>query len=224
MSATAGLLAGAYTMRPIGMNAVRDLCERFHGYGSAGNSVTYAFGVFEDGALVAAYAWQPPAPGAARAVCPEAPQGVLALSRMVAVPRDLRRLNHVSRPLRRQMKHLIDRTRWPVLITYSDEGEGHTGHVYKCSGWKPTARRRSPRFRDADGRRASSYSNGKHAGRTLVRDGASMIQRWEHWACARGQAHEWMITNGWRRMPVVGKVWRSGAQAYTYLHDSGDLA
>lgn len=34
----------------------------------------------------------------------------------------------VSKPLRRQMRVEIDRGRWPVLITYSDEGQGHTGH------------------------------------------------------------------------------------------------
>jgi len=79
--------------------------------------------------VVAAYAWQPPPPGASRAVCPEAPEGVLALSRMVAVPRDERRLQHVSTPLRRQMRVLIDRGRWPVLVTYSDEGQGHTGNA-----------------------------------------------------------------------------------------------
>lgn len=213
-----------YTMRAIGMNAVRSICEEHHGYGSAGNCVVYAWGVFEDDRLVAAYAWQPPAPGAARAVCPEAPQGVLALARMVAVPRELRRLNHVSRPLRRQMRRLIDRTRWPVLITYSDEGQGHTGHVYKCSGWQKTTRRRQPTFADRRGARVSSYSNGKHGARDLVRTGSTFVQRWEHWACARGQAHEWMIANGWRRMPVPGKIWRSGNQAYTYVHDSGDIA
>lgn len=211
-------------IRAVPLDWVRSLCEQFHGYGSAGNTSVYAFGVFEGNSMVAGYAWQPPPPGAAKAVCPEAPQGVLALSRMVAVPRELRRLNHVSRPLRRQMKRLIDRTRWPVLVTYSDEGQGHTGHVYKCSGWQRTVRRSSPVFLDTKGRRASSYSCGKHGSRELRRAGSSMITRWEHWACERGQAHEWMIANGWRRMPVAGKVWRSGNQAYTYVHDSGDVA
>src|SRR6266513_1557813 len=120
-----------YTMRRVTLEEVRDLCVRFHGYGSAGASATYAFGVFEGDTLVAAYSWQPPQPGTARAICPEAPQGVLALSRMVAVPTETRTLNHVSKPLRRQMRREIDRTRWPVLVTYSDEGQGHTGHVYK---------------------------------------------------------------------------------------------
>lgn len=129
-------MEAGYTMRRVTLKEVRDLCERFHGYGSVGASATYAFGVFEADLCVAAYSWQPPPPGAARSACPEAPEGVLSLSRMVAVPRDDRALNHVSKPLRRQMRREIDRTRWPVLITFSDEGQGHTGYVYKCSGWE----------------------------------------------------------------------------------------
>lgn len=106
------------------MGDVKDLCAKFHGYHGAGSVAVYAFGVYEDGEIVAAYAWQPPPLGGAKSVCPQAPHGVLSLSRMVAVPRDQRRLNHVSKPLRYQMRGLIDRTRWPVLVTYSDEGEG----------------------------------------------------------------------------------------------------
>lgn len=200
----------------ITLDEVRDLCERFHGYGSAGNAAVYSFGVFEDDALVAAYAWQPPPVGAVRAVCPEAPQGVLALSRMVAVPKDARRLKHVSKPLRAQMKREIDRTRWPVLLTYSDEGQGHTGYVYKCSGWEATTRARRPYFVDKDGRRASSYSNGRHGDRDLARGGHTFMQRWEHWACPRGDAYRWMYAHGWRRLPIPGKTWRSGNPAFTY--------
>jgi hypothetical protein len=204
----------SYDMRRVPLSVVRDLCERFHGYGSAGNTAVYTFGVFEDEVCVAAYAWQPPPPGAARAVCFEAPQGVLALSRMVALPRDQRRLNHVSKPLRHQMRHEVDRTRWPVLITYSDEGQGHTGHVYKCSGWEATGRAQHPYY-EKDGKRVSSYSNGKH-GRGLVRAGTTWLQRWEHWACERGEAASWMEEHGWRRVPKPGVVWRSGNPAFTY--------
>jgi hypothetical protein len=56
------------------------------------------------------------------------------------------------------MNVLIDRTRWPVLVTYSDIGQGHTGHVYKCSGWEKVGEpeRRCPlgRRRSREGRRS----------------------------------------------------------------------
>lgn len=112
----------AYDIRRCSIEVVRGLCERFHIYESAGGLAVDAFAVYENGEPVAGYAWQPPPPGAAKGVCPEAPQGVLALSRMVAVPKSDRALKHVSKPLREQMKRMIDRTRWPVLVTYSDEG------------------------------------------------------------------------------------------------------
>ena len=205
-----------FDLRPCTLGVVRDLCERFHGYGSAGSNATYAFAIFEHEVPVAAFVWQPPAPGAAKSVCPEAPHGVLALSRMVAVPREHRELRHISKPLRKQMRALIDRTRWPVLITYSDEGQGHRGHVYKCSGWAPTTRRERPTYLDKQGRRVSSYSNGKHDTLVLRRGKNTWIQRWEHWICPRGGAAEWMTRAGWRRVPLPGVTWRSGSPAFTY--------
>jgi hypothetical protein len=209
-------------LRSCSMDVVRELCASYHGYSSAGRVAAYAFAVFEDGRPVAAYAWQPPAPGAALATCPEAPQGVLSLSRMVAVPNGRRageiaqrRLKHISKPLRRQMRTLIDRTRWPVLVTYSDEGQGHDGYVYRCSGWMPTHRDEAPFFLDVDGARVSRYSNGAIVKRAGV-EGSTTIQRWEHWACERGAAATWMASHGWRRVPIVGRTWRSGRQAYRW--------
>lgn len=205
-----------YDIRSVPLSTVKDLCSKYHGYKGAGNAAVYAFGVYEGETVVAAYCWQPPPPGAAKSVCPEAPQGVLALSRMVAVPREERLLNHVSRPLRHQMKHLIDRGRWPVLVTYSDSSLGHTGHVYKCSGWQPTKRAKRAIYKDFSGKRTSSYSNGKHNRVGLTAEGYAWLQRWEQWVCARGSAAKHMAAHGWKRVPIPGKVYRSGNQAHTY--------
>lgn len=213
----------AYDLRTATRDEVIELFEKHHGYKSASASMTYCFAVFEDGAPVAAYAWQPPPPGAAKSVCPEAPQGVLSLSRMVAVPKEQRRLKHISKPLRRQMNHLIDRTRWPVLVTYSDEGQvndkgdPHNGFVYECSGWTPTVRNKRPVNENADGTRCSSYSNGKHGRRELTRVGYTWIQRWENRVCSTGEAANWMTDHGWVRVPVPGKRWANGNQAHTYV-------
>lgn len=206
-----------FDLRPCGIETVRILCEAFHGYGSANSMATYAFAVYENERAVAAYSWQPPPPGAAKDVCPEAPSGVLALSRMVAVPKSERRLKHISKPLMVQMKSLIDRTRWPVLITYSDEGQGHNGYVYSCSGWEKTRRDKRTFYVDKNGARASLYSNGKTGLRLeLIKGGTTFLQRWEHWICFRGQAADWMSANGWRQVAVQGRRWRSGNQAYTW--------
>jgi hypothetical protein len=209
--------APQYNLTTCSFDVVRDLCSRFHGYGGAGNNATYAFAVWERSEPVAAFVWQPPPVGAARSVCPEVPSAVLSLSRMVATPRASRALRHISKPLRRQMISLIDRGRWPVLVTYSDEGQGHTGHVYKCSGWEKVREpQRRPVFEDAQGRRTSSYSNGRHDTSELVRKGHTFVQRWEQWACPRGCAELWMAVHDWRHVPVPGRVWRSGNQAHTW--------
>lgn len=209
--------APLYDLRPCSLDVVNDMCAAWHGYGSAGATATYAFAVYENGVPVAAFAWQPPPPGAALSICPEAPAGVLSLSRMVAVPKEQRALNHISKPLRRQMRMLIDRGRWPVLVTYHDEGEGHTGHVYLCSGWQRTRNGESRAFYvDARGNRASRYANGRTGGRKLRKGGVTRIHRWEHWACKKGSAHVWMRAHGWSRVPIPGKVWRSGNQAFQW--------
>ena len=210
-----------FDLRPCELDVVASLVGEHHGYGSMGASATYTFAVYEEGKPVAAYSWQPPPVGAAKSVCPEAHGGVLALSRMVAVPRAERRLRHVSKPLRAQMRQLIDRGRWPVLVTYSDEGQGHTGHVYKCSGWEKTTRRTVPFFLNAEGKRASSYSNGKYGSRELTRGGTTTIQRWEHRACPRGEAATWMEELGWRRVALPGRVWKSGNQAHRWIKCTG---
>lgn len=207
-------------IEPCTIDTVRTLCVAHHGYASAGDVAVYAWAVIEPSGPVAAFAWQPPPPGAAVSVCREAPPGVLALSRMVAVPREERALRHISKPLRVQMRRLIDRTRWPVLVTYSDEGQGHTGHVYKCSGWEKTSRKRVPVMTTKSGARASRYSNGRTGGRALVHAGFTWVQRWEHWACARGEAAEWMAAHGWRRVPT-GRVYRSGAPAFRWEQSLG---
>lgn len=96
----------SYDIRPCGMGDVKDLCARFHGYHGAGSVAVYAFGVYEDGAIVAAYAWQPPPPSGAP---------------------------------KRYVHKLHTESCWPVLVTYADEGEGHTGYVYTWERQIPTA-------------------------------------------------------------------------------------
>ncbi len=114
------------------------------------------------------------------------------------------------------MKRLIDRSRWPVLVTYSDEGQGHTGHVYKCSGWQATLKARRAFYVGDDGRRLSPYSNGRHRAGSLTRGGTTTLQRWEKWACEPGDVAAHLAAGGWERVKCPGKRWKSGAQAYRW--------
>lgn len=212
------MTAPAYDLRVVTRDDVLELFERYHAYGSLSNSLTYGFAIYELGKPVAAFAWQPPPVGAAKALSPNAPAGVLSLSRMVAVP-EKERTTRLRNPLKKQMRSLIDRGRWPVLVTYSDEGQGHTGYIYKITGWTPTTKSTRPIKEDKDGARRSSYSNGKHGTRDLVDAGTTVIQRWEHRACPAGAELEHMTSHGWRRVAIPGKVWASGRPAHTWVRD-----
>ena len=204
-------------VEPVSLAEATELFERYHAYKSASKVATYCFGVRENGWLVAAFSWQPPAPGAAVSICPTAPYAVLALSRMVAVPKVERALKHISKPLKWQMKTGIDRGRWPVLVTFSDEGLGHTGYVYQCSGWTPTSRKRARQFVNDTGQRSSPYSAGKMRTNELNSIGSAWLQRWEHWACAPEAVAGWVESKGWVREPIPGRVWRSGNPAYRWV-------
>ena len=203
----------SFEIRSITRTEALPLFQRYHGYKSMGGVCTYLFGVLERGSVVAAFAWQPPAAGCARSVLPDASYGVLCLSRMVAVPKEERNLRHLSKPLRFQMRNLIDRGRWPALVTFSDEGLGHTGHVYKCSGWKKTSRKKRSQFMDKEGRRTAPYSDGKKV-EGLIKVGVAYIQRWEKHAVPPEEAAGWIEANGWQREAIPGKFWSSGNQAY----------
>ena len=79
--------------------------------------------------------WLPPTKSAGMATYPDDPQGVLSLSRCVCRPDAPS--NAASFMLRHSMR-FIDRGRWPVLVTYADEWQGHDGGIYKAlhdAGW-----------------------------------------------------------------------------------------
>lgn len=202
----------SYDLRRCTIRAVEHLFLAHHGYKSVGRVAVAAFAVYEDDRPVAAFIWQPPPPGAALALAPSASYGVLALSRMVAVPREERRLRHISKPLRRIMRTELDRGRWPVLVTYSDASMGHTGHVYMCSGWRKESTSTGAGFTDANGCRRSPYSNGEWTPGSLKRE-VIELTRWTHRVCEIGQEAAHIEAAGWAREPIPGKFWRSGSPA-----------
>lgn len=219
-----------YEIRSVKKTDVTQLFLDYHGYKSVPGTATYCFGAFEGEILIAAWTWNPPAHGAAKKVCPEFPQAVLALTRMVAVPRSERpSMPHLSVPLRCIMDTLIDRGRWPVLVTYSDggqiddRGQPHTGTVYKKSGWKKTEKNRRG-FATLDGTpggaRVSLLSCGKRSKHKVV--DYTILQRWEDWIRPKGRVAQWVLDHGWRREPRLradgspAKPWVSGRPSWVF--------
>jgi hypothetical protein len=77
--------------------------------------------------------WLPPTRAAAEHTAGEDWRGVLSLSRLAIDP-DLP-TNAASFLLGASMR-LLDRRRWPVLITYADTARGHDGGIYKATNWR----------------------------------------------------------------------------------------
>lgn len=114
------------------------LVRRWHCSHSCPNTSTYRFGLYPaDSWPLAApegvALFIPPTRNAAEANCHGHPwTGVLSLSRFVIVPGVPP--NASSFLLGAAMK-LIDRRRWPILLTYADPNEGHTGAIYRATNW-----------------------------------------------------------------------------------------
>ena len=117
--------------------AVAFMCEHHYARG-APNTSTYRHGLYRAADWPMATEpwgvalWIPPTRAAAETVAGEDWGGVLALSRFAIHP-DVPP-NGASFLLGRSMK-MIDRERWPWLLTYADTGEGHTGAIYRATGW-----------------------------------------------------------------------------------------
>jgi len=127
-----------WEVRPVALVIAQALVERYHYAHGGANTATYCHGLFRQGELWDVNCqgiawWLPPTKGAALATYPENWQGVLSLSRLVILP-DVPK-NACSFLLARSMK-LIDRKRWPCLVTYADQRQGHTGTIYKAANWR----------------------------------------------------------------------------------------
>lgn len=106
-------------------------------YSHSAPNTGQAHGLFaRDGApfsaIVGAALWLPPTRRAAEKVAGESWRGVLSLSRLAVDPALPR--NAASFLLAGSMR-LLDRDRWPVLLTFADSQQGHTGAIYKATGW-----------------------------------------------------------------------------------------
>lgn len=118
---------------------VERLVRAWHYSRSVPNTSTYRHGLHPAGDVLAGdpwgvTLWLPPIRAAAEAIVrPGEPwTGVLTLSRLAVDPSLPQ--NAASFLMARSMR-LIDRDRWPVLVTYADTRLGHTGAIYKATNW-----------------------------------------------------------------------------------------
>lgn len=149
------LHGGDYEVRPVDIFTARRLVEEHHYARGASNTAVYLHGLYrqsEDECLGVAW-WLPPTKPAALSVSPDW-RGVLALSRLVIVP-DMP-TNAASFLLGRSVRMVRRDGRFHALVTYADEGQGHTGGIYRATNWEYVgAMKGHPSWHDTDGRRVA---------------------------------------------------------------------
>lgn len=70
--------------------------------------------------------------------------------------------NAASFLLGRSMKLIRKDPRWESLVTYADEGEGHTGAIYKATNWDYAGiRPGDPVYKSASGQHVARKAGGK---------------------------------------------------------------
>jgi len=147
----------------VSIAVARELVKRFHYAKGAPNTRTYLHGVFPAGefwetSCMGAAWWIPPTKTAAEATYPDNWQGVLALSRVVIHPDAPH--NAASFLVGASMR-LIDRERWPCLVTYADEWQGHTGAIYRATNWEERGKTKPERTYVKNGRMIARKAGGR---------------------------------------------------------------
>jgi hypothetical protein len=131
------LHAAEYVVESIPLSMCVELV-RAHHYAQGGpNTATFRHGLFhrEDHMRCLGVAWWlPPTRRAAEACWPSNWQAVLTLSRLVVAPEVPQ--NGASFLLARSVKLIRRDPRWECLVTYADEGQGHTGAIYRAANWE----------------------------------------------------------------------------------------
>lgn len=119
------------------------LIREHHYAGSCANTSVYAIGLFHPDRddILGAQLWMPTTPTVARSLTrrhvptisdEDAPRRVLALSRLALVPG--LPTNTASRFLALG-RRLVDRDRFPLLVTWADTNQGHDGTIYRADNW-----------------------------------------------------------------------------------------
>lgn len=126
-----------WLVKTVPLRVCTELVCQYHYARGGSNTATYRHGLFRRDApsnldCQGIAWWIPPTKSAALATYPDDWRGVLCLSRLVVVPGVPK--NACSFLLAASMR-MIDRGRWPCLVTYADEGQNHTGTIYKATNW-----------------------------------------------------------------------------------------
>lgn len=124
-----------YVVEGIPFPMASSLVREYHYAHGSANTAVYRHGLFhKDNPMVClgAALWMPPTRRAAESVDANW-QRVLTLSRLVIIPG--MPTNSASFFLSRSIGIIRKDGRYDTLVTYADEGRGHTGAIYRATNW-----------------------------------------------------------------------------------------
>jgi hypothetical protein len=136
------------------IHTARKIVTAFHYAKGASNTATALHGLYRKADFqICGVAWLPPTRSCAESVSSDW-QSVLSLSRLVICP-DVPK-NAATFLLMASIKRLD--ARWTHLLTYADTSEGHTGEIYRLTGWEYKGLTKPERRFELDGRMISRKS------------------------------------------------------------------
>lgn len=125
-----------YYVKDVDQATARALVEEHHYAGRGSNTAVYRHGLFsvdDDRECLGVAWWLPTTKVAAQSVHQDW-RRVIALSRLVVVPGVPQ--NGASYLMARSIAIVRKTGRWSALVTWADEGQGHTGAIYRATNWE----------------------------------------------------------------------------------------
>jgi hypothetical protein len=169
---------GDYVVEPIPLGMGRELVAAHHYSRGSSNSAVYRHGLFRPENpmdCLGVAIWLMPTAVAAKSVDPENWARVLTLSRLVVEPG--MPTNAASFLLAGSIRLIRRDRKWVALVTYADEGQGHTGAIYRATNWEYVgANSGDPVYVDARGRQFSRLRGGTGGERKSFNH-AEMLER-----------------------------------------------
>lgn len=132
--------------------------EHHYARGCSNTGIMHGLIRRSDRAIVGAACWLPPTRVCAESVSRDDWRNVLSLSRLAVVDGEPK--NCASLLIAGSIRLLPPRWRW--LVTFADESQGHTGTIYRATGWRFVGRTKpEARWIDTSGRQVSKKSAGR---------------------------------------------------------------
>ena len=127
----------------VDQKAARLMIKQYHYAHGAGPVLIFAHGLFRksDNRLMGVAVWGTTSPRACRTVDKSDWHRVITLARLVCVPDAPR--NAATFLMTASMRLIWIDGRYTSMVTYADEGQGHTGAIYKASNWTYAGRTES---------------------------------------------------------------------------------